>query len=130
MGPSHVMRTDPCGVVVNIEAELDFWRQCFRKWPFHRRGLSFDTYVPTLKFGYDCYLLYHHHELDALLPALKERYAYRLPPTQRLDWPRGESIIREAWRRMQGAPGDDPAAAHQAALHCVVSEHAYRLPTG
>ncbi len=130
MAPSHVMRTDPCGVVVNIEAELDFWRQRFRKWPFHRRGLSFDTYVPTLKFGYDCYLLYHRHELDALLPSLKERYAYRLPPAQRLDWPRGESIIREAWRRMHGAPGDDPAVAHPATLHCVVSEHAYRLPTG
>ena len=115
MGPGHAMRTESCGVVVDIEAELDFWRQCYRKWPFHRRGLRFDVYVPTLKFGYDCYLLYHRHELDSLLPALKQRYAYQLPAAQRLDWPRSQGIIREAWRRMQGQPGDDQAAMPRAA---------------
>ncbi len=110
MGRSQAMRADSCGIVVDIEAELDFWRQRYRKWPFHRRGLRFDVYVPTLKFGYDCYLLYHRHELDSLLPALKQRYAYLLPAAQRLDWPRSQDIIREAWRRMQGEPGDDRAA--------------------
>lgn len=125
MDPSNVMRTHSHGVVIDIEAELDFWRKCYRKRPFHRRGLGFDAYVPTLKFSYDSYLLYHRHELDVLLPALKQRYAYRLPAAQRLDWPCSQSIIRETWRRMQGQPDDDPAVTCQAPPQCIVAERAY-----
>lgn len=123
MGPSHVMRADSQGVVVDIKAELDFWRQCYRKWPFHRRGLGFDAYVPTLKFGYDSYLLFHHRDLDELLPALKGRYAYQLPAAQRLGWSCSQCIIREIWRRMQGAPGDDPASMRRVSSRYVVAEH-------
>ena len=79
MGPSQVMRIDSQGVVINIEAELAFWRRCYRKWPFHRRGLGFDAYVPTLKFGYDSYLLYHRRNLDELLPALRGYATLRRP---------------------------------------------------
>jgi hypothetical protein len=130
MGPSHHMPTDWHGVVIDIEAELGFWRQCYRKWPFHRRGLRFDAYVPTLKFGYDCYLLFHHHELGSLLPALKQRYANRLPAAQRLDWPCSQNIIRETWRRMQREPGDDPAVLGQASSQCIVAERAYGASAG
>ncbi|MGH8060844.1 MAG: hypothetical protein ACREO7_02400 [Pseudoxanthomonas sp.] len=120
------MSTDSHGVVIDIEAELGFWRQCYRKWPFHRRGLGFDAYVPTLKFGYDSYLLFHRHELGSLLPALKERYVNRLPADQRLDWSCSQNIIRETWRRMQVEPGDDLAVMRQPPSPCVAMvERAY-----
>lgn len=129
MGPSQDMPTDLHGMVIDIEAELGFWRQRYRKWPFHRRGLSFDAYVPTLKFGYDSYLLFHRHELGSLLPALKDRYANRLPASQRLDWACSQSIIRETWRRMRGERGDESATMCQPPPQRVaVVERAYGVP--
>lgn len=128
MGPGQRLPTDTHRLVIDIEAELGFWRRCYRKSPFHRRGLGFDAYVPTLKFGYDAYLLFHHHELGSLLPALKERYASRLPATQRLDWSCSQNIIRETWRRMQGETAADPAVLRQAFPPCIVAERAYDVP--
>jgi hypothetical protein len=123
------MYADSRGLVIDIEAELDFWRQCYRRCPFHQRGLKFDAYVPTLKFGYDSYLLYHHGDLDELLPALKGRYAHQLPVAQRLSWSCSQIIVRETWRRLQGSPGDDPAATRRAASRYGVAERTYGAST-
>ena len=98
---SQENRMAPHGVVVNIESELAYWRQCFEQKSFHQSGQRFETYVPTFKFGYDAYLLHHRDPLDMLLPALKARYEHSLPSAQRLDWARGQSIIKETWQRMQ-----------------------------
>lgn len=99
----HNDRMAPQGVVVNIESELAYWRQCFEQKSFHQSGQRFETYVPTFKFGYDAYLLHHRDPLDMLLPALKARYEHSLPSAQRLDWARGQSIIKETWQRMRAA---------------------------
>ena len=91
------------GVIVNIESELAYWRQCFEQKSFHLSGQRFEAYVPTFKFGYDAYLQHYRDPLEILLPALKARYEHSLPSTQRLDWGRGQSIIKETWRRMLAA---------------------------
>lgn len=94
-------RCDPThGVIVDIEAELSYWRDCFQEHEFHRPGMHFDAYVPTFKFGYDAYLLHHQNPLDELLPALKARYESSLTEAQRLEWSRGQSIIKSTWQRM------------------------------
>jgi hypothetical protein len=95
------IHASPRDVVLDIEAELKYWRQCYRKRPFHQRGLPFEAYVPTLKFGYDAYLLHHREALELLMPALKERYLHHLPCEQRLEWSRSQRIIRETWQRIQ-----------------------------
>ena len=96
-------RVSPQGVVVNIESELAYWRQCYEQKSFHRSGQRFEAYVPTFKLGYDAYLQHYRDPLEMLLPALKARYEHSLPSTQQLDWARGQSIIKETWRRMQAA---------------------------
>ena len=101
MNAFHDDPTAPHGVVVNIEAELAYWRQCYQRQSFHQPGQGFEAYVPTLKFGYDAYLQHHRDPLEMLLPSLKARYEHSLPSTQRLDWARGQSIIKETWQRMQ-----------------------------
>ena len=53
---SQENRMAPHGVVVNIESELAYWRQCFEQKSFHQSGQRFESYVPTFKFGYDAYL--------------------------------------------------------------------------
>ena len=94
-------RMAPQGVVVNIESELAYWRQCFEEKSFHQSGQRFEAYVPTFKFGYDAYLQHYRDSLEMLLPSLKARYEHSVPSTHRLDWARGQSIIKETWQRMQ-----------------------------
>jgi hypothetical protein len=92
---------DSQDVVLDIDAELRHWRGCYRQSAFHRGPREFDDYIPTLKFGYDTYLLNYHRELDAVLGVLKARYERDVAEWQRLDWPLGEAVIRETWKRMR-----------------------------
>ena len=101
MGTVRDIRATPQDVMLDIDAELRHWRGCYRDSPFHRTAREFDDYIPTLKFGYDVYLLNHHKDLDALMDNLKQRYERSVPEWQRLDWPLSEAIVRETWKRMQ-----------------------------
>jgi hypothetical protein len=100
MGTIREIHASSQDVVLDIEAELAYWRTCYTKRPFHQSGVPFEAYVDTLKFGYDAYLLYYRHDLELLLPALKERYEQRLPPELRLDWRRTQNLIKATWQRM------------------------------
>lgn len=101
MDSAHTDHASSQDVMLDIEAELAYWRRCYEKQGFHRSGWKFDAYEPTLKFGYDAFLLHYRSSLEPLLPALKERYESHLPATQRLDWSRSQTIIRQTWQRMQ-----------------------------
>ncbi|MET0582334.1 MAG: hypothetical protein ABWY48_02005 [Pseudoxanthomonas sp.] len=95
----------PQQVALNMEVELEYWRCCYRRMPFHRQGLAYETYVPAIKFAYDCYLYHHRDELTFVFPALKERYQRLFPLPKRTDWRTVERIIRAVWLRIQsGGP--------------------------
>ncbi len=121
MRPLHDRPTDSQEVILDIDAELRHWRACYRQSAFHRSPREFDDYIPTLKFGYDTYLLNYHRELDQLLDMLKARYQRDVAEWQRLDWPLGEAVIRETWKRMRSGkswrPLQTPSGdmAHQSA---------------
>jgi len=118
MGTVSNLRQCSQDVMLDIDGELAFWCTAHRASPFHRQERPFEAYVPTLKFGYDMYLLHYHRSLDQLLPALADRYCRDVPAAQRLDWPLAEAVIREAWKRMQPArsrvspDSSRPAAAY------------------
>jgi hypothetical protein len=101
MGTVRDIRSTPQDVMLDIDAELRHWRGCYRESAFHRNAREFDDYIPTLKFGYDLYLLNYRAELDDLLAALKQRYERSEPEWQRLDWALTEAIIRATWKRMK-----------------------------
>lgn len=101
MGKVSDLRNTRQDVMLDIDAELRYWRGCYRESAFHHTPVEFDDYIPTLKFGYDSYLLNHHHDLDGLMASLERRYQAVVPQWQRLDWVVGQAIIRETWKRMQ-----------------------------
>ena len=106
-------------VMLDIDAELRYWRGCYRESAFHRASVEFDDYIPTLKFGYDAYLLNHHENLDELMPSLERRYQRVVPQWQRLDWPLCQAIVRETWKRMhQGRPWRSMRIAAPLAFNC------------
>lgn len=88
-------------VMLDIDSELRYWRQNYTQAAFHRTSRPFDQYLPTLKFGYDMYLLNHGSGLDELLTILRARYEASMDSDQRLDWPLAEAVIRETWKRMR-----------------------------
>lgn len=95
----------PQQVALNMEVELEYWRCCYRRMPFHRQGAAYETYVPAIKFAYDCYLYHHRDELSLVFPALKDRYQRQVPQPTRTDWRTVERIIRAVWQRIQsGGP--------------------------
>jgi hypothetical protein len=69
--------------------------------PFHRQGLAYESYVPAIKFAYDCYLCHHRDELSLLFPVLKERYQRQFPPSKRIQWRTVEEILQAVWQRIQ-----------------------------
>jgi hypothetical protein len=101
MGKVNDIRGTRQDVMLDIDADLRYWRGCYRESDFHRTPVEFDDYIPTLKFGYDAYLLNHHGNLDELMASLERRYQRVVPQWQRLDWSLGEAIVRETWKRMQ-----------------------------
>ena len=101
MGPFLDTHAAPQQVALDIEVELDYWRGCYRRMPFHRQGLAYEAYVPAIKFAYDCYLYHHRDELKLLFPALKERYLRQFPLPQRIEWRSVERIVKAVWQRIQ-----------------------------
>lgn len=89
------------GVLLDIEAELMYWERVLPESEFRDISVSFASLVPTIKFGYDCYLLYHGKPLAEILPSLRERYANKVSSRDQLDWRWADQIVRHAWGRMQ-----------------------------
>ena len=108
MGKVNHIRSTRQDVMLDIDAELRYWRGCYRESVFHRTPVEFDDYIPTLKFGYDTYLLNHHRNLDELMASLERRYQIAVPQWQRLDWIVGQAIIRETWKRMRQGQSSRP----------------------
>lgn len=88
-------------VVLDIDSELVFWRDNLHASAFHRTDRDFLEYVPTLKFGYDMYLLHHDEALETLVAHSRQRYARSVCEHDRLDWTLAEAVIRETWKRMR-----------------------------
>ena len=121
MRPLHDRPADSQDVILDIDAELRHWRGCYRQSAFHHGPREFDDYIPTIKFGYDTYLLNYRRELDALLHTLKTRYERDVAEWQRLDWPLSEAVIRETWKRMRSG---EPWRTWQAPSGSLVNQSA------
>jgi len=89
------------GFLVDIDAELAYWMSVFPTTEFYRSALKFEKLVPTIKFGYDCYLLFHRRPLAELLPSLRSRYQSQVPAHAQIDWRWADQILRHTWGRMR-----------------------------
>lgn len=89
------------GILLDIEAELSYWKALVPTTELAYLSLPFESLIPTIKFGYDCYLLGHAQTLVELLPTLGERYRTQVRIEDQLDWRWADQIIRHAWGRMR-----------------------------
>lgn len=91
----------PQGVLIDIDAELAYWRAVLPTTEFGRVSLPFEHFAPTIKFGYDCYLLYPKRSLAEALPDFRERYMTQMPVHQQIEWRWADQIIRHSWGRLK-----------------------------
>lgn len=89
------------GLVVDIDAELEYWRRVIPASEFREISVAFDDLVPSIKFGYDCFLLFHHQTLAEVLPRLRDRYRSTVPTDMQLEWRWADQIVRHAWGRLR-----------------------------
>jgi hypothetical protein len=93
-------RSDCLGIVVNIEAELTYWKTVYSSQPFHANRFTFPDYVPSLKFSYDAFLLFPKQDVFQLIPELQRRYERGVPSHQRLEWERASKVLLAVWKRV------------------------------
>ena len=86
--------------VVDVNAELEDWREVIGKHEFFEPGTNFSHYEASLVFAYDNYLQYHQVPLDELLHTLERKYDARFDRFSRLNWHRMEALLEQVWLRM------------------------------
>ncbi|MBD9377978.1 hypothetical protein ACTJI2_04815 [Pseudoxanthomonas sp. 22568] len=89
--------------VVDVQAELRYWKLEYVSHDFHEPGTSFSRYEPVLRFAYDAYLRHHAQPLADVIDVLHHKYVETFDSWSMLPWPRAEAVLREVWLRM-GAP--------------------------
>ena len=98
--PSH--RWYRCEVV-DVQAEIRYWKLEYVTREFHEPGTPFSRYEPVLRFAYDAYLHHHAQCLADVSDMLHHKYVETFDSWNLLAWTRAEAILREVWLRM-GAP--------------------------
>lgn len=89
--------------VVDVQAEVRYWKLEYVTRDFHEAGTPFSRYEPVLRFAYDAYLHHHAQSLAEVIDVLHHKYVETFDSWNMLAWTKVEAILREVWLRM-GAP--------------------------
>ncbi len=89
--------------VVDIHAEMAYWKNEIHTHPFYEQGTPFSRYEPVLRFAYDAYLRYYAQPLEEVLERIHHKYVEQFDQWHGLAWSHVEPLLQEVWIRM-GAP--------------------------
>lgn len=89
--------------VVDVQAELKYWKAEIHRHAFHEAGTPFSRYEPALRFAYDAYLRHHAQPLSEVLGTIHHKYVDCFDPWRALAWPTMVDVLTDIWLRM-GAP--------------------------
>lgn len=91
---------DATAQIVDIDAEMAYWKTRMDEHTFQVVGATAHDLEECIKIGYDAYLLHHRHEFDEIAPALRERLLRCCPDTP-IGWYRAQPIMRAVWQRLK-----------------------------
>lgn len=89
--------------VVDVQAELKFWKAEIHHHAFHQAGTPFARYEPLFRFAYDAYLRHYTLPLEEVIESIRHKYAEVFDPWRGLPWEKAQAVLQEVWMRM-GAP--------------------------
>jgi hypothetical protein len=90
--------------IVDIDAELAYWKTRLNEDTFQVVGATVNDLEQCLKIGYDAYLLHHRQEFDEIAPSLRDRLQRHCPDTP-IGWYRAQPIMRAVWQRLKPTVG-------------------------
>jgi hypothetical protein len=103
MSPNLLTRAGYRCEVVDMHAELKYWRQSVADHAFYESGTPFSRYEPLLRFSYDAYLRYYAQPLEDVIDSIRQKYGDQFDEWHNPPWSKVEPVLQEVWMRM-GAP--------------------------
>ncbi len=88
--------------VLDVVAEMSYWRQEFCSHDMIAADYPFGRYEHAFRFAYDAYLSNHELALDILTGSLQMKYSQQFDQWTRLPVQDVEKILRRVWMRMGG----------------------------
>ncbi len=99
-GASRMDNENPIAQVVNIEAELDYWRAQHMDPRFNILGATRSDLEDCIKLGYDAYLLNHRSSFEEIQPLLRDRYQ-KVRARDHIPWHYALPIMEAVWGRLK-----------------------------
>jgi hypothetical protein len=91
---------------VDPTVEDAYWRENYKKEPYHNPSLSYDDYAPAYRLGYEAYGDRRGRRFEDVEPELENRWSTAKGRSS-LEWQRAKSAVRAGWHRVERAiPGD------------------------
>lgn len=93
---------------INPTEEDAYWRTRYEERPYRDESLSYETYQPAYRYGWESYGRYGGtgRSFDELEPDLSRDWSTQRGDSD-LDWDRARPATRDAWDRLERAmPGD------------------------
>lgn len=100
MASQYARNTPSTAQIVDIDAELAYWKTRLHENTFQVVGATVNDLETCIKVGYDGYLLHHRQAFDEVAPALRERLQRYCPGTP-IGWYRAQPIMRAVWQRLK-----------------------------
>ncbi len=88
--------------VLDVVAEMSYWKQTFCSEDMVAADYPFDRYEHAFRFAYDAYLSNHELALDILTLSLQAKYSQQFDQWTRLPDQDVERILRRVWMRLGG----------------------------
>jgi hypothetical protein len=86
---------------VNPTVEDDYWRENYQTRPYARADMTYDTYQPAYRYGWESYGQYAGKQWNEVENDL-ERGWDKAKGTSRLAWNDAKLATRDAWDRLTG----------------------------
>ncbi|MBA3930739.1 hypothetical protein J2X02_003610 [Pseudoxanthomonas japonensis] len=103
MVSQYARSTHSTAQIVDIDAELAYWKTRLNEDTFQVVGATVGDLERCLKIGYDAYLLHHRQEFEEIAPSLRDRLQRDCPDTP-IGWYRAQPIMRAVWQRLKPTP--------------------------
>jgi hypothetical protein len=92
--------------IIDPTVEDGYWREEYSRSPYVENGVSYETYRPAYRTGYEGYTRYPGKKYDEVESDLQRDYE-KSRGNSTLPWDKAKYATRDAWHRVEKAfPGD------------------------
>lgn len=88
---------------LNPTVEDAYWRANYKTRPYAKADMSYDTYQPAYKYGWESRSKYADKKYDEVESNLESGWE-RMKGTGKMAWSDAKRAVKDAWHRVDGNP--------------------------